>query len=218
MLVKNMWHISIFSMYKLMLADDHPVIQEGIKAYLKDSNIFSLVGTASNAEELFQMVSNDCPDIILTDLDMPGSNTIEVLKRLKEKFPKLKKVVFTFHEEKSFFLKSVEASINGYILKSEPFEMLSPLLSSIMDGGFAASPKMQKYLIAHSTENVGYDSLTPREKEVLAFIAKGHSNIEIAEKFNLSVRTIEFHKNNIKEKLNMKSLAEIIRYYESLNI
>ena len=87
-----------------------------------------------------------------------------------------------------------------------------------MDGGFAASPKMQKYLIAHSTENVGYDSLTPIEKEVLAFIAKGHSNIEIAEKFNLSVRTIEFHKNNIKEKLNMKSLAEIIRYYESLNI
>ncbi len=205
-------------MYKLILADDHPVIREGLKAYLKDSNMFSLEGMASNAEELLRMVSTIRPDVIMTDLDMPGSNTFEVLKRMKEEYPKLKKVVFTFHEEKSFFLKSVEASINGYILKSEPFEMISPLLSSIMEGGFAASPKMQKYLISHSKDAVGYDSLTPREKEVLAFIAKGHSNIEIAEKFNLSVRTIEFHKNNIKEKLNMKSLAEIISYYETLNL
>ena len=205
-------------MYKLILADDHPVIREGLKAYLKGSNVFSLEGIASDAEELFRMVSTLNPDIIMTDLDMPGSDTFEILKRMKDEFPKLKKVVFTFHEEKSFFLKSVEARINGYILKSEPFEMISPLLSSIMDGGFAASPKMQKYLISHSKDAVGYDSLTPREKEVLAFIAKGHSNIEIAEKFNLSVRTIEFHKNNIKEKLNMKSLAEIIKYCETLNL
>lgn len=205
-------------MYKLILADDHPVIREGLKAYLKDSNTFSLEGMASNAEELWQMVSTLKPDVIMTDLDMPGSNTFEVLKRMKDQFPGIKKVIFTFHEEKSFFLKSVEAGINGYILKSEPFEMISPLLNSIMDGGFAASPKMQKYLVSHSKDAIGYDSLTPREKEVLAFIAKGHSNLEIAEKFNLSVRTIEFHKNNIKEKLNLKSLAEIIQYCSTLDI
>ncbi len=160
-------------MYKLILADDHPVIREGLKAYLKDSNTFSLEGMASNAEELWQMVSTLKPDVIMTDLDMPGSNTFEVLKRMKDEFPGIKKVIFTFHEEKSFFLKSVEAGINGYILKSEPFEMISPLLNSIMDGGFAASPKMQKYLVSHSKDAIGYDSLTPREKEVLAFIAKG---------------------------------------------
>ena len=173
---------------------------------------------ASNAEELWQMVSTLKPDVIMTDLDMPGSNTFEVLKRMKDEFPGIKKVIFTFHEEKSFFLKSVEAGINGYILKSEPFEMISPLLNSIIDGGFAASPKMQKYLVSHSKDAIGYDSLTPREKEVLVFIAKGHSNLEIAEKFQLSVRTIEFHKNNIKEKLNLKSLAEIIQYCSTLDI
>ncbi|MBP9885938.1 MAG: response regulator transcription factor [Leptospiraceae bacterium] len=205
-------------MYKLILADDHPVIREGLKAYLKDSNTFSLEGMASNAEELWQMVSTLKPDVIMTDLDMPGSNTFEVLKRMKDEFPGIKKVIFTFHEEKSFFLKSVEAGINGYILKSEPFEMISPLLNSIIDGGFAASPKMQKYLVSHSKDAIGYDSLTPREKEVLVFIAKGHSNLEIAEKFQLSVRTIEFHKNNIKEKLNLKSLAEIIQYCSTLDI
>lgn len=205
-------------MYKLILADDHPVIREGLKAYLKDSKMFSLEGVASNAEELFTMVSSLNPDVIMTDIDMPGANTFDILKRVKEEFPKIKKVIFTFHEERSYFLKSIEAGINGYILKSEPFEMISPLLSSVMEGGFAASPKMQKYLVSHSKESVGYDSLTPREKEVLDFIAKGFSNIEIAEKFNLSVRTIEFHKNNIKEKLNMKSLSEIIRYYETLSL
>lgn len=205
-------------MYKLILADDHPVIREGLKAYLKDSKMFSLEGVASNAEELFTMVSSLSPDVIMTDIDMPGANTFDILKRVKEEFPKIKKVIFTFHEEISYFLKSIEAGINGYILKSEPFEMISPLLSSVMEGGFAASPKMQKYLVSHSKESVGYDSLTPREKEVLDFIAKGFSNIEIAEKFNLSVRTIEFHKNNIKEKLNMKSLSEIIRYYETLSL
>ncbi len=205
-------------MYKLILADDHPVIREGLKAYLKDSNTFSLEGMASNAEELWQMVSTLKPDVIMTDLDMPGSNTFEVLKRMKDEFPGIKKVIFTFHEEKSFFLKSVEAGINGYILKSEPFEMISPLLNSIIDGGFAASPKMQKYLVSHSKDAIGYDSLTPREKEVLVFIAKGHSNLEIAEKFQLSVRTIEFHKDNIKEKLNLKSLAEIIQYCSTLDI
>lgn len=205
-------------MYKLIIADDHPVIREGLKAYLLDSKSFSLEAVASSADELLKMIPIFNPDVIMTDLDMPGSNTFEVLKQIKDEYPNLKKVVFTFHEEKSFFLKSVEASINGYILKSEPFEMISPLLTSIMEGGFAASPKMQKYLIAHSKDSVGYDSLTPREKEVLAFIAKGYSNIEIADKFSLSVRTIEFHKNNIKEKLGMKSLAEIIKYYESLNI
>ncbi|HMV41911.1 MAG TPA: response regulator transcription factor [Leptospiraceae bacterium] len=205
-------------MYKLIIADDHPVIREGLKAYLLDSKSFSLEGVASSADELLRMIPLFNPDVIMTDLDMPGSSTFDVLKKIKEDFPNIKKVVFTFHEEKSFFLKSVEASINGYILKSEPFEMISPLLLSIMEGGFAASPKMQKYLIAHSKDSVGYDSLTPREKEVLAYIARGYSNIEIAEKFNLSVRTIEFHKNNIKEKLNMKSLAEIIKYYESLNV
>lgn len=205
-------------MYKLILADDHPVIREGLKAYLKDSKMFSLEGVASNAEELFTMVSSLSPDVIMTDIDMPGANTFDILKRVNEEFPKIKKVIFTFHEERSYFLKSIEAGINGYILKSEPFEMISPLLSSVMEGGFAASPKMQKYLVSHSKESVGYDSLTPREKEVLDFIAKGFSNIEIAEKFNLSVRTIEFHKNNIKEKLNMKSLSEIIRYYETLSL
>lgn len=205
-------------MYKLILAYDHPVIREGLKAYLKDSKMFSLEGVASNAEELFTMVSSLSPDVIMTDIDMPGANTFDILKRVKEEFPKIKKVIFTFHEEISYFLKSIEAGINGYILKSEPFEMISPLLSSVMEGGFAASPKMQKYLVSHSKESVGYDSLTPREKEVLDFIAKGFSNIEIAEKFNLSVRTIEFHKNNIKEKLNMKSLSEIIRYYETLSL
>lgn len=205
-------------MYKLILADDHPVIREGLKAYLKDSKIFSLEGVASNAEELFTMVSSLNPDVIMTDIDMPGTNTFDILKRIKEEYPKVKKVIFTFHEERSYFLKSIEAGINGYILKSEPFEMISPLLSSVIEGGFAASPKMQKYLVSHSKESVGYDSLTPREKEVLDFIAKGFSNIEIAEKFNLSVRTIEFHKNNIKEKLNMKSLSEIIRYYETLSL
>lgn len=205
-------------MYKLILADDHPVIREGLKAYLKDSSTFSLEGMASNAEELLQLVSTHNPDVIMTDLDMPGSNTFEALKRMKDEFPGIKKVIFTFHEEKSFFLKAVEAGINGYILKSEPFEMISPLLNSIMDGGFAASPKMQKYLVSHSKDAIGYDSLTPREKEVLAFIAKGHSNLEIAEKFGLSVRTIEFHKNNIKEKLNLKSLAEIIQYCSTLDL
>jgi two-component system response regulator NreC len=205
-------------MYKLILADDHPVIREGLKAYLKDSKMFSLEGVASNAEELFTMVSSLNPDVIMTDIDMPGTNTFDILKRIKEEYPKVKKVIFTFHEERSYFLKSIEAGINGYILKSEPFEMISPLLSSVIEGGFAASPKMQKYLVSHSKESVGYDSLTPREKEVLDFIAKGFSNIEIAEKFNLSVRTIEFHKNNIKEKLNMKSLSEIIRYYETLSL
>ena len=205
-------------MYKLILAYDHPVIREGLKAYLKDSKMFSLEGVASNAEELFTMVSSLNPDVIMTDIDMPGTNTFDILKRIKEEYPKVKKVIFTFHEERSYFLKSIEAGINGYILKSEPFEMISPLLSSVIEGGFAASPKMQKYLVSHSKESVGYDSLTPREKEVLDFIAKGFSNIEIAEKFNLSVRTIEFHKNNIKEKLNMKSLSEIIRYYETLSL
>lgn len=205
-------------MYKLILADDHPVIREGLKAYLKDSKMFSLEGVASNAEELFTMVSSLNPDVIMTDIDMPGTNTFDILKRIKEEYPKVKKVIFTFHEERSYFLKSIEAGINGYILKSEPFEMISPLLSSVIEGGFAASPKIQKYLVSHSKESVGYDSLTPREKEVLDFIAKGFSNIEIAEKFNLSVRTIEFHKNNIKEKLNMKSLSEIIRYYETLSL
>jgi DNA-binding NarL/FixJ family response regulator len=205
-------------MYKLILADDHPVIREGLKAYLKDSKMFSLEGVASNAEELFTMVSSLNPDVIMTDIDMPGTNTFDILKRIKEEYPKVKKVIFTFHEERSYFLKSIEAGINGYILKSELFEMISPLLSSVIEGGFAASPKMQKYLVSHSKESVGYDSLTPREKEVLDFIAKGFSNIEIAEKFNLSVRTIEFHKNNIKEKLNMKSLSEIIRYYETLSL
>lgn len=205
-------------MYKLILADDHPVIREGLKAYLEDSKMFSLEGVASNAEELFTMVSSLNPDVIMTDIDMPGTNTFDILKRIKEEYPKVKKVIFTFHEERSYFLKSIEAGINGYILKSEPFEMISPLLSSVIEGGFAASPKMQKYLVSHSKESVGYDSLTPREKEVLDFIAKGFSNIEIAEKFNLSVRTIEFHKNNIKEKLNMKSLSEIIRYYETLSL
>ncbi|MBK8394927.1 MAG: response regulator transcription factor [Leptospiraceae bacterium] len=205
-------------MYKLILADDHPVIREGVRAYLQDSNTFSLIGMASNADELLEMVSTLNPDVVMTDLDMPGSNTFEALKRMKEEFPNIKKVIFTFHEEKSFFLKSVEASINGYILKSEPYEMISPLLNSIMNGGFAASPKMQKYLVAHSKDAIGYDSLTPREKEVLSFIAKGHSNLEIAEKFNLSVRTIEFHKNNIKEKLNLKSLADIIQYYNTLDL
>ena len=80
-------------MYKLILADDHPVIREGVRAYLEDSNSFSLEGVASNAEELLQMVTTLNPDIIMTDLDMPGSNVFEVLKKMKEDFPHIKKVI-----------------------------------------------------------------------------------------------------------------------------
>jgi DNA-binding NarL/FixJ family response regulator len=205
--------MTITKKIRLVLADDHPMIRAGFKTLLGQSKDLEVAGEAENGNELLKVVEAVQPDVTLVDIHMPGLNGLEALEELRASYPDMKFVVLTMHEEREYVRKALKAGADGYLLKNIEREELENAIHTVYKGGKYFSDEITAILAdpAGRTSNNEASEITPREKEVLALVAGGHSTKQIADQLGISIRTVETHRINMLKKMEVSNSAELIK-------
>lgn len=197
---------------KVMIADDHSLIREGIKQLLEFDGSIEVVSEAANGVECLDKLENHIPDILLLDINMPEKNGLEVLDEIKKKEYDVKVLILTVHNELEYLLRAVDIGVDGYILKDSESAELKRAIQSIMSGEnyIQASliPALNNRLANRDIDKDKIDSLTSRELEVLIQVANGMINKEIATSLNISERTVKNHVSNIFKKIDVSDRTQ----------
>ncbi len=203
---------------KILIADDHEIIHNGIEDILRSYSNYQIIGHAYNGKEAVEMAVELNPDVIFMDLSMPVMGGIEAIALLKEKRPEIKIIVLTQHDEKEYAIHAFKSGGNGYLIKNskkeEIFEAIETVLKNKRYISYDLSEKMidnalDKNSPKHSEQEV---HLTRREIEIIRKIADDSSNQEIADSLNISLRTVETHRRNLMQKLKAKSVIAMLKY------
>lgn len=205
---------------KVLIADDHEILRYGISTFLESADSIKIVGEASSGEECIQLFKEKKPDICVIDIGMPGKDGIETTKEIREIDPDVKVLILSMHIDKNILDRVLEAGINGYLLKDTEKTELLHGIESIAKGQQVFSDPISE-LITKSYLNGGrtpHDSITKRELEVLQLIVEGYSSKLIADKLNISPRTVDTHRGNIMQKLNIPNAAGLVRYAMEHNL
>ncbi|MDD5530777.1 MAG: response regulator transcription factor [bacterium] len=204
---------------KIILAEDHNIIREGLKKLLEEDSSIQIVGEAKNGKEAVELANKLNPDLILMDISMPVLNGIEATKKIKKKHPEIKILILSMYDNEEYIKQLLNIGAEGYLLKETLVRNLFSALKVISKGGTYLDSKISEQLIKdYNLTRPGkkiettYDTLSAKEKEVLKLIGEGHSNKEIAGLLCRSVKTIETHRSNIMRKLSIHKLADLIRY------
>lgn len=210
---------------RVMIADDHGLIREGIKQILELEKDITVIGQANDGEEAFFMAMELKPDIILLDINMPKSNGIETLRRFKDMGVKSKVIILTIHEDKEYILKTLKLGANGYMLKDSSADNLIRGIRDVAKGEKYIQPSVADLVSATSNYDeylndsiVKINSLTKREYEVLILIAEGLNNKDIAEKLYISEKTVKNHVSNIFKKLDLNDRVQAAIFAYKNNI
>ena len=195
---------------RVLIADDHLVVGEGLMVMLQSTGECEVVGQASNGEEAVLLAHKLQPDVAILDLQMPGMGGIEATQRITQQTPKVKVVVLSTFDQDEYIYQSVQAGAKGYVLKGSGLEELLDVVRSAAMGKLLLSSDIATKLVGHiSTPDLGL-TLTDREREVLRFLARGWRNREIAQHLCISERTVKNHVTNIITKLGVKSRTEAV--------
>ncbi|MCG1027479.1 response regulator transcription factor [Virgibacillus halodenitrificans] len=204
---------------RILLVDDHAVVRMGLKVMLNDVPEMEVVGEASEGNEGIEKALEEKPDIVLMDLSMPhGKDGLSATSELKKQLPDTAILILTMHDDEEYLFRAIQAGASGCVLKSAPHQELIEAIKSVCAGNAYLHPSATKRLMDEYIGNLkqdgqeNYQLLSDREKEVLTLIAKGYSNKEIGEKLVISVKTVEAHKSNLMEKLQMKTRPELVSY------
>lgn len=197
---------------KLLIVDDHRIVLDGLKSLFDQDDQFEIIGAASSAEESLRFLQSRIPDILLTDFRLPGLNGLELAMVVKQKFPSVKRVILSMHDEALLVRQILKEGVDGYLLKSIQQSELKMALRQIMDGYPYVSPEITRLVLADMNSQQPDELLSERERQVLNLIARECSNKQIAEKLFISERTVETHRKNIFRKTNTTSLVGLIKY------
>jgi len=202
-------------MIKVHIADDHPLIREGLKRILEGSPDIVVTGEASNGQELLKKVRKNDYDVVLVDISMPGRNGLDVLKQLKNIRPNLHILILSIFPEELYGVRALKAGASGYLTKkSTPHELIMAI-KKVSKGKKYINPSLSEKLasdIKADTKKPLHERLSDREYEVMCKIASGKTVKEIAEELSLAISTISTHRSHILEKMNMKKNAELAYY------
>ena len=197
---------------KVMLADDHVLIREGIKKLLEFDGSIEVVDEASDGEECLEKILRSKPQVLLLDINMPKVNGIEVLEEIKRKKIDVKVLILTVHNEVEYLLKAVDIGVDGYLLKDSGSSELKKAIDVVMSGENYIQPELipalNKRLVARDIDKDKIDSLTKRELEVLIKVANGMINKEIATSLDISERTVKNHISNIFKKIDVSDRTQ----------
>jgi DNA-binding NarL/FixJ family response regulator len=199
----------------MIIAEDHALVREGISRILDQD--YEIVATVGDGRELVSIAEELKPDVILLDVSMPSLNGIEATRRIRQLDAKVKIIVVTMHTSAEYVREAFEAGASAYVLKQAAGSELSTAIQDAFRGRYFISPLAAKHIpgLSRGTEQNDpklFRSLTPRQREVLQLIAEGKSAKMIAGQLNISTKTVEFHKKQIMNELNMRSTAELVRY------
>jgi DNA-binding NarL/FixJ family response regulator len=203
---------------KLLLADDHKMLREGLRVLLDSQPGMTVVGEAANGNEVIEKAAELKPDVVVMDLSMPGLNGLQATSLLRDKLPSIKVVVLTAHEDETYLTQLCKAGAAGYVLKRSAGEQLVQAIRMAVSGQSFFDPALAGKALARLASGPSANplpanaQLSEREKEVLSLIAWGSSNKEAADKLDVSVKTVETYRVRIAEKLGLRSRTELVKY------
>lgn len=203
-------------MIKVIIADDHPLVRVGLRHLLSDCGDIELKDEAETGVDLLQKMREKHYDVVVVDLFMPGKSGLELVKQIKNELPKTPILVLSTHKEDIYAVRAIKAGAAGYICKDYAASDLVSAIRKVAHGGSFISQKvaelMAKEMRTTKTDDMGHSLLSNREYQVFLLTAKGMGSSEIANKLNLSIKTVSTHKARIKEKTKLNNNSEIIRY------
>ncbi len=200
---------------RLLIADDHPVVRDGLRAMLGTQPDFQVVGEASNGADAIQLATDLNPDVILLDLEMPDLDGVSVLAQIRTNDPDARVIIVTAYDTDERIVQAVVAGAQGYLLKGAPREEIFRAIRVVHDGGSLLQPIVASKLMQHVSQQASQppetDHLTPRELEVLSLLAQGKSNKQIAAELVITERTTKFHVSSILAKLAATNRTEAVK-------
>jgi DNA-binding NarL/FixJ family response regulator len=202
-------------MVRILIADDHAVVREGLKRFLADIPDLTIAGEAGTGKEVLARVREQDWDVVLLDLNLPDLSGIEVLKRIKHDKQSLPVLIFSMFSEDEYAITALDAGAAGYLAKDSPPEQILAAIRRVTSGGRYVSPALAEKLLAGNVparQTAPHDRLSPREFEILLFLSRGIPLTEIGERLHLSVKTVSTYRARVLEKLDMHSNAELARY------
>lgn len=199
---------------KIVIADDHAMFRDGIKAMIDIEPNMEIIGEADNESSILEVCQLKKPDVVLMDISMGSTDGISVTKKLKELYPEIKVLALSMHNESQYIKSMLDNGANGYILKTTGRNEMLSAIQTVYSGATFLSSDVSLNLLKglNQTQNTEIIKLTPREIEVLKMIANEHSNQEIADTLFISSRTVDTHRRNLLEKLGLKNNAGLVRY------
>jgi len=203
-------------MIKVLVADDHAIVRAGLRALIAAEPSLELAGEAAGGYEAIDLVEKTHPDVLVLDISMPDLDGIAVVKKVKPRYPDLRILILTVHEDEALLREAIRAGASGYVLKRAAEAELVSAIRIVMRGDLYVDPAMLRSLLLEEksirSEPQPVEPLTPREIEVLKLIVQGYTNRQIADKLCISVRTVEGHRANLCGKLGLRSRVELVRY------
>lgn len=200
---------------RILIADDHAIVREGLRRILAADPAFTVVGEAGDGHEVMTAVRGGGFDVLLLDLSMPGRSGIDLVKQVKAERPELRVLVLSMHAEQQYAVRAIRAGASGYLTKDAAPTQLTAALRKIASGGLFITPAVAESLalgLQSAGEEAPHKRLSDREYDVFLRLAAGDSVTSIAERLSLSVKTVSTHKTHILEKMNLASLADLVRY------
>ncbi len=204
---------------RILLADDHIMIRSALRLLLDQQSDFKVVAEASDGREAVELISKQHPEVAVLDIGMPQLNGIEATQQIVSKEPNTKVVILSMHADESYVLRALKAGARAYILKNSAEADLIRAVRAVAEGKSFFSPVIGKMLLEDYVRQIrdkhvedSYDLLTPREKEILQLLAEGRTNKEVANLLQLSVYTVDAHRGNILQKLNLHGVPELVLY------
>ena len=202
--------------YRVVIAEDYTILREGLKALLSSQPEFKVVGEAEDGRDAVRCVQQHTPDLVLMDLSMPRMNGLEAIKEVKRVTPETKIIVLTVHKSEEYVLATLQAGADGYVLKDASHSELVMAMLNVLDGRRFLSPGISEKVIEgylHGrkivTDQTAWDTLTQREREILKLIGEGYKNKEIADFLCISPKTVEKHRTNLMNKLDLHNIASL---------
>jgi DNA-binding NarL/FixJ family response regulator len=195
---------------RILLADDHEIVRDGLKRILAATTDLQVAGEAANGDQALALVKSNDYDLALLDMSMPGLSGIDLIKRIRIEKPALRILVLSMHGEQQYATRALKAGAAGYLTKDSASEQLVGAIRKVAAGGVHVSDAAAASLV--SAERAPHQELTDREFEVLRLLAGGRSPTEIAAQLHLSVKTVSTHKTKIQQKLGLGGTAELVRY------
>jgi DNA-binding NarL/FixJ family response regulator len=209
---------------RILLADDHALVRAGIRALLQNLPEVEVVAEAGDGREALRLIEQYQPDLVLMDIAMPGLNGLEAAARLKKDFPGARLIILSMHTNEEYVWQALQSGARGYLLKDANLSELEIAVQAVMRGEMYLSPAVSRQVVDDYIQRVGGQTgeggeepggqvrLTPRQREILQLIAEGHTTQAIAQTLNISVKTVETHRAQLMERLDIHDVAGLVRY------
>jgi DNA-binding NarL/FixJ family response regulator len=202
---------------RVLLADDHTLVRAGLRSLLQGLSDIEVVAEASDGREALHLIEADQPDVVLMDIAMPGLNGLEAVARVTERFPYVRVIILSMYANEEYVLRALRAGAAGYLLKDAGPSELELAITAATDNKIYLSPAVSKHITDYMRRveagpTSSLERLTPRQREILQLIAEGHTTQEIAQLLNISVKTVDTHRTQLMERLDIHDIAGLVRY------